>query len=252
MQLSKTPPSEPAFQARGQAWNPLRPDVRELLREALPLELAPIYYGSNHCFLVTLDADRDGRSLAVYKPARGEYPLYDFPSGTLYKREVASEIIDTILGWHLVPPTVVSRGAYGVGSLQLFIESYTEGELAATELQRLALLDVILNNADRKIDHCLLGEGGKLWGIDHGLTFHPHPKLRTVIWHFAGRAIDSQDQKDLRSLLTALKSKSGPAAAELADLITRLEWRMLVDRVERLTAMARFPDPRHKSVPYRW
>lgn len=252
MELPQTSPQDSTHQARGQAWNPLRPDVRDLLQSSLPIELAPIYYGSNHCFLVTLDAGSEGRSLAVYKPARGEYPLYDFPGGTLYKREVASELLDSILQWNLVPPTIVTRGAYGVGSLQLFIESYAEGELTNAELQRLALLDIVLNNADRKADHCLLGERGKLWGIDHGLTFHPHPKLRTVLWHFAGRPIAPSDLADLRSLLADLQDRKGPEIAQLSELISRVEWRALADRLDRLIGLGRFPDPRYKSVPYRW
>src|ERR687886_2807749 len=127
MELASRSLPKDGYQSKGQAWDPNRPDVVELLQRASHSQVAPIYYGSNHCFLVTLDAGLLGRSLAVYKPARGEYPLYDFPNGTLYRREVGSWIISSLLGWNLVPPTVITHGVYGAGSLQLYIESYSEG-----------------------------------------------------------------------------------------------------------------------------
>jgi hypothetical protein len=177
------------YQPAGRAWNPYREDVVVLLERAGEVAIQPIYYGSNHTFLVTLDAGAFGRSLAIYKPARGEYPLYDFPSGSLYKREIATWLVDTLLGWAVVPPTVATRGTHGVGSLQLFIEAGDAEDITVTDLQRMTLLDLVANNADRKGEHCLVTPGGKLWGIDHGLTFHAQPKLRTVLWHFAGRPI---------------------------------------------------------------
>lgn len=240
------------YQTQGQAWNPCRPDILPLLTRSRVVSLEPIYYGSNHCFLATLDGGDAGTSLAVYKPARGEYPLYDFPSGTLFKREIGSWIVDHMLGWTLVPPTVESRAKYGAGSLQLFIESHVRGEIDIVELQRMALLDLILNNADRKSDHCLLGDGGKLWGIDHGLTFHVHPKLRTILWHFAGDPIPPDSLVDLKRLLSCLERVAGTDAAQLRGYITTQEWRALVVRVSRLLESGRFPDPRHKPVPYRW
>lgn len=240
------------FQARGQAWNPFRADAEELMESAFHRQMQPIYYGSNHCFLVTLDAGESGCSLAVYKPARGEYPLYDFPSGTLYRREVGSWLVNKLLGWNLVPPTVVTRGKHGVGSLQLYIEPYGEGELEVSELQRLALLDVLLNNADRKADHCLLGQDGKLWGIDHGLTFHVHPKLRTILWHFAGSQIPAVERRDLHRLHEVLETHGKPEVSALEDLVTAAERRALIDRLCRLLETKRFPDPRYKPVPYRW
>lgn len=239
------------YQERGLAWNPLRPDVERLLEQAELASLKALYHGSNHCFLATLDAGSLGCSLAVYKPARGEYPLYDFPAGTLYRREVASWLINKMLGWNLIPPTVVAEGKYGTGSLQLFIEGHDEGEVDVDELRRLALLDIVLNNADRKPEHLIVGDEGKLWGIDHGLTFHTQGKLRTILWHFAGSPIPSDDLDDLRRLSKAL-SASSRDARKLRDLVTAHEVRVLCDRVARLLATAQFPDPRHKAVPYRW
>jgi hypothetical protein len=250
-QVSTYDPIE-GFQPRGQAWDPYRADVPELLAKSNHFAIVPIYYGSNHCFLLTLDAAEAGKSLAVYKPARGEYPLYDFPSGTLYRREVGSWLVNALLGWSLVPPTVVTQSKYGIGSLQLFIESYPEGQVEVSELQRLALLDVLLNNADRKSDHLLLAEDGKLWGIDHGLTFHVHGKLRTVLWHFADSQIMDAELLDLERLEIILRQCVDPRAKRLRELIAGSEWRALLERLARLLEAGRFPDPRYKAVPYRW
>src|SRR5581483_12438166 len=105
--------SKPGFQAGGLAWSPDRPDIMRLLSESRPVEIASIVYGSNACFLVRLRSTDGDESLAVYKPARGEYPLWDFPQGTLYKREVAMYRLAHLLGWEIVPPTVIGSGQYG-------------------------------------------------------------------------------------------------------------------------------------------
>jgi len=240
------------YQPFRRAWDPLRSDIVQLLQAAYHRHTEPIYYGSNHTFLVTLDAGEAGESLGVYKPARGEYPLYDFAQGSLYRREVGSYLVDWVLGWNLVPPTVVSDGAYGTGSLQLFIEATNQSEIEVSELRRLALLDILLNNADRKAEHCLLTKTGKLWAIDHGLTFHVQPKLRTVLWHFAGTRIPFDERTDLKRLSGELKESSTGEIESLRKLITLGEWRALAHRVERLLDTGRFPDPRYKAVPYRW
>jgi hypothetical protein len=252
MELPSRGGSANRFQASGQAWDPGRADIVQLLEEANHEHTAPIYYGSNHCFLVTLSHARAGQSLAVYKPGYGEYPLYDFPNGTLYRREVGSWLVDWLLGWSLVPPTVVTEGKHGTGSLQLFIEGYSEGQIQIKELQRMALLDTVLNNADRKSEHCLIGNNGKLWGIDHGLTFNVHGKLRTVLWHFAGTPIPPQECEDLEHLRGVLLAAGEPAADQLQSLVSGQEWKALSDRVERVLKLGRFPNPRYKAVPYRW
>jgi hypothetical protein len=239
------------YQELGRAWDPFRPDVMSLLETAAFDEIEPIYYGSNHTFLATLRSDEEGESLAVYKPARGEYPLYDFPNGTLYRREVASWELSELLRWSVVPPTIVTSGTYGVGSLQLFIEAHAGGEVSVAELRRLCLLDLLLNNADRKAEHCLVGDGGKLWGIDHGLTFHHQPKLRTVLWHFAGSRIQVDDLADLKRARIEL-GRGTERAAALRGLISSREWNALLARLDRLIGDGCFPDPRYKPVPYRW
>jgi hypothetical protein len=240
------------YQAGGHAWNPCRPDIVSLLTDADHRECRPIYYGSNHTFLVTMQSDRDGESLAVYKPARGEYPLHDFPQGTLYRREIAAWLLDRLLGWSIVPPTVETRGTYGVGSLQLFIEAVEELRIDIERLRKIALFDVIANNADRKVDHCLPDATGNLWGIDHGLTFHAQGKLRTVLWHFAGTQLQRDELADIERLQIDLDARKRLEARRLKELISNMEWRALCTRLDRLLETRRFPDPRYKPVPYRW
>jgi hypothetical protein len=242
------------FQVGGRAWSPYRQDILNLLSTSRHGDTEPIYYGSNHTFLVTLESESDGASYAVYKPARGEYPLYDFPQGTLYRREIGSYLVDNLLGWNTVPATVTTEGKYGVGSLQLFIEAQVDGEveIAVRELQHITLLDLILNNADRKGEHCLPGQDGKLWAIDHGLTFHPQPKLRTVLWHFSGQPIPTEEIDALEGLYITLDDCSEPEAVQLRDLLSSLEYRAFRNRVERLATSGVFPNPRYKAVPYRW
>ena len=239
------------YQPAGRAWDPGRPDIEQLLATSVCRRVRPIYYGSNHCFLVTLDAGGAGESFAVYKPRSGEYPLYDFPNGTLYRREVCSFLTDKILGWGLVPPTVSADLDYGFGSIQLFIEEGDHESVSIAELRRLALLDTLINNADRKVDHCLVDATGKVWGIDHGLTFNVQPKLRTVLWHFAGSKIPADEVVDIRRLCEQLHAARS-IAAQIRDLISPGEWKALRERVSRVAESARFPDPRYKPVPYSW
>jgi hypothetical protein len=252
MEHALDPEVQLEYQPRGQAWDPERADILELLRFADQIQVYPIYQGSNHTFLTVLDAGEAGRSLAVYKPARGEYPLYDFPSGTLYRREIGAWLVDRILGWRVVPPTIERDGQYGPGSLQIFIESPDEAEIEIPDLRRMAVLDAVLNNADRKADHCLPALDGRLWGIDHGLTFHTQPKLRTVLWHFAGSTLAKDERADLRKLHDTLCHGKGWESGLLRELISASEWRALVYRVERLVESGRMPNPRYKPVPYRW
>jgi uncharacterized repeat protein (TIGR03843 family) len=147
---------------------------------------------------------------------------------------------------------VVGDGRHGIGSIQLFIESKTEGEIRVEELKRLVLLDVVTNNADRKGEHCLLGRDGSLWGIDHGLTFNAQPKLRTAIWHFAGDEIPRGMRADLGQLQAAMARCETPRIKQLADLVSRQEFLALRNRIQRLLSESRFPDPKYKAVPYRW
>lgn len=152
--------------------------------------------GSNYTFLVALSLDGKPFDYGIYKPRRGENPLWDFPIGTLYKREVAAYLLSEALGWHFIPPTVIWDGPYGEGSLQLFIRDahkthyFDLRDTHPEEVKRIAVFDLLVNNTDRKGGHCIKDPGGKVWGIDHGLTFSIDPKLRTVIWDFGGEKID--------------------------------------------------------------
>jgi uncharacterized repeat protein (TIGR03843 family) len=168
-------------------------DPVELLRDGEVEVMGRMPWSSNATFLASVC--RQGAMVkAVYKPGRGERPLWDFPSG-LYRREVAAYCLSEALGWNLVPPTVLREGPFGEGSLQLFIEADFEQHYFTLVEQRpdlhdqmraMAVFDVLANNTDRKSGHVLIGPDDRLYGIDNGLCFAPEFKLRTVIWEFAG------------------------------------------------------------------
>src|SRR6185436_5359867 len=169
-------------------------------------------WSSNYTLLTTVQCNST-QGLAVYKPRRGERPLWDFPRGTLCQREVAAYLLSEAIGWSLVPPTVLRDGPYGVGSVQLFIAADQEAHLFTMQrerdyeaaIERLAAFDVVSNNADRKSGHCLKGSDGRLWAIDHGICFHTEPKLRTVLWDFAGQPISDEIMADLGALQRRLR-----------------------------------------------
>jgi uncharacterized repeat protein (TIGR03843 family) len=161
-------------------------------------------WSSNATFLVTASADGQ-EAKAIYKPVRGERPLWDFPSG-LHRREVAAWQLSEYLGWHLVPPTIIREGPFGEGSLQLFVAAdfeqhyFTLYEGRADlhdSLRRMCAFDVLANNTDRKSGHCLLGLDGRIYGIDHGLCFAEDFKLRTVIWEFGGERVPDDVLRDV-------------------------------------------------------
>ena len=197
--------------------------------------------------------------LAVYKPCQGERTLWDFPEGTLCQREFATFLVSLVLGWPRVPPVVYrDDGPHGPGSVQLFIEADYEAHyfnlrhfVAFTEeFRRMALFDFIVNNADRKGGHCLKDKGGKIWAIDHGLTFHKDPKLRTVIWEFSDEAIPPPLLKVLERL-QAMLDKSCELYQVLGQIITPAEIRAFKKRINLLLKSAAFPEwyPGH-NVPY--
>jgi hypothetical protein len=200
---------------------------------------------------------RDGSDelLAVYKPREGEAPLWDFPEGTLYRREVAAYELATALGWPRVPPTLHRDGPEGVGSVQRFLpfdvaEHYftMQDDLRWTAaFRRVALFDAVANNADRKAGHCLLAEDGDLFFIDHGVCFNLEPKLRTVIWEFAGERIRDEELDDLR----ALRARYDDVRPRLLELLDPLEVEVTRARLESLIETARFPEP-GPDRPYPW
>jgi uncharacterized repeat protein (TIGR03843 family) len=210
---------------------------------------------SNYTFLARC-TDADEEVLAVYKPRRGEIPLWDFPDGTLHRREVAAYALSRELGWPNVPPTVLRDGPEGWGSAQLFIpfveeqHAFTLEPDRADDLRRIALFDIVANNADRKAGHCLLGDDGHVYVIDHGVCFSTEPKLRTVLWSFIGETIPPALRADLARLDGELDA--GPVARELRDLLEPDEIEALAARLRRLLALGTFPEPEPGTRPYPW
>ena len=208
-------------------------------------------WSSNGTFLVTVRLDGVGHS-AIYKPHRGERPLWDFPHG-LFLREVAAYELSTALGWDVVPETVLREDApLGVGSLQWFVDADFEQHYFTLvedprwhdDLRRMAVFDLIANNADRKSGHCLVGDG-RVWGIDNGLCFHVQPKLRTVIWDFGGEPIPDGLRSD------AARLAANPPAT-LEGLLDGAEIEVLVGRAAAVSRLAEFPDPGPENRPYPW
>jgi uncharacterized repeat protein (TIGR03843 family) len=220
----------------------------------------------------------DGRAAhCVYKPVAGERPLWDFPDGTLAARELAAYLVSEATGWGLVPPTVLRDGPYGEGMCQLWIETADgeqdgagllalldteepgpgwkavgfaevgEGRTALlvhaddTRLRRLAVLDAVINNADRKGGHLLPAPDGRLYAIDHGVTFNAADKLRTLLWGWAGEPLEDEAREVLERLAAELAD--GGLGARLAGLITAAELQAVRDRVAGLLTAGRHPEP---------
>jgi uncharacterized repeat protein (TIGR03843 family) len=209
-------------------------------------------WSSNHTFLTTCVLG-DEEASAVYKPGRGERHLWDFPEA-IYRREVAAYELSRSLGWDLVPETVERDDApLGAGSLQLFINAdfsqhhftLVEDEAHHDQLRTICAFDVVANNADRKSGHCILGEDGRVWAIDNGLCFHTEPKLRTVIWEFAGEPLPPGLIDDLARL-----ADSPPDT--LRPLLSAREVAAVAQRADELLEAGRFPVPDPDSHHYPW
>ncbi|GGW35189.1 phosphatidylinositol kinase [Streptomyces xantholiticus] len=236
--------------------------VRGRLREA-----------SNAVLYCTVSLE-DEEVHCVYKPVAGERPLWDFPDGTLAQREVAAYELSEATGWGLVPPTVLRDGPYGEGMVQLWIEADPEADLLAlvedeepgegwkavgfaevgegrtallvhaddVRLRRLAVLDAVINNGDRKGGHLLPTADGSLYAIDHGVTFNVHDKLRTLLWGWAGEPLAPEAKETLTALAAAL-ADGGPLATRLAELLTAAEVAAVGARVAALLASGVHPVP---------
>jgi hypothetical protein len=184
---------------------------------------------------------------AVYKPTIGERPLDDFPDGTLSRREVAAWHVSEASGWGIVPPTILRDGPFGEGMVQAFIEADPEVDVVAMvieddpRLRRMAVLDAVMNNTDRKGGHILPVDGGRhVHGVDHGVCFSPMPKLRTVLWGWRGKRLAEDELAGLQRIRDALDDDLG---ARLRDLLSRSEVRATVRRTDELLASGRFPYP---------
>jgi len=229
---------------------------------------------SNATFL----GDIDGVSV-VYKPVAGERPLWDFPDGTLAAREVAAYAVSEALGWNVVPHTFLRDGPHGLGMVQVWQEpdpsldavdlvepgGVPEGWLHVLDaigardepvalvhedsaaLRRMALFDVVVNNADRKGGHVLAMADGHRYGVDHGVTFHTDPKLRTVLWGWAGRRLDDSEVAALEALTV-----DDALVVRLGELLTRREVAAFQRRCERLVRAAAFPGPSSEWPAIPW
>jgi len=209
-------------------------------------------WSSNQTFLVTCSSGEQETG-AVYKPERGERHLWDFPEG-IFRREIAAYELSASLGWDLVPETIARVDApFGEGSLQQFVDAdfsqhhftLIEDEGHHDRLRTICAFDVVINNADRKSGHCILGEDGTIWAIDNGLSFHREPKLRTVIWEFAGEEVPAALLDDLRALDDSLPGAWG-------DLLSPPEVEAVRRRARHLVKRGRFPVPDPATHHYPW
>ena len=240
-------------------------------------ELTPvgrIRTASNSTFLC--EAVHDGHTVqCVYKPVAGEAPLWDFPDGTLAGREFGAFAVSAALGWDVVPYTIIRDGPAGPGMVQLWVEQrdeprdaglvdlcpvdsvppgyirvltaydYSGDEVALVhaddpQLRRMAVFDIIVNNADRKGGHILAGVDGRVYGVDHGVSLHVHDKLRTVLWGWAGKPIDDDTLADLERLYESL---AGELGTEMREHITSAELAALRRRIRDLLDEPVMPDP---------
>jgi uncharacterized repeat protein (TIGR03843 family) len=182
----------------------------------------------------------------VYKPVAGERPLWDFPDGTLAGREVSAALVSAATGWRIVPPTVLRDGPFGTGMVQLWMDGDPEVDLAAfvrrdhPGLRRMAVFDAVVNNADRKGGHIIPMPDGHVYGVDHGICFSVDPKLRTLLWRWAGKPLPAEAIEVLEKLQDDLLGDLGEA---LHEHLTRREVRRTQQRVAELLRTRRHPEP---------
>jgi uncharacterized repeat protein (TIGR03843 family) len=237
-------------------------DTRGILDDLRSAELEPVGWlagSSNHAMVVR--ARSDGRDrLAVWKPTVGERPLFDFPLGTLTRREVAAFLVSEALGWSIVPPTLLRDGPAGEGMLQAWIDIDPSADVIAMvneddpRLRRVAVFDAIVNNTDRKAGHLLPVAGGHLHAVDHGVTFSTVPKLRTVLWAWEGEAFDNDEATGFARVASALGTarRPGELAISLAELLSAPEIEATRRRVADLLTAGVFPSPNPEWPAIPW
>ena len=226
-------------------------DTLLALAEARIDQAAEIMYGSNAVFLLQLEArdpeQEDQPLRAIYKPTRGERPLWDFPRNTLYLRETAAYLVDAALDLGHVPPTVLRDGPLGPGSVQLFVHaaserpSKDEADALEAQLRDIAALDVLVNNADRKRAHLLVGAGPHVWAIDNALTFLPYPRQRTALIDLGGTRLPEPTISHLRALDGDHAARNA-LRTRLARLLSADEVDAFAHRVEELAADPVYPE----------
>lgn len=224
----------------------------DALREGEIEIVGRIVASSNNAMLVTVtrtcpDPEPVLVLDAIYKPTLGERPLDDFPDGTLAHREVAAWHVSEASGWGIVPPTILREGPFGEGMVQAFVEADPEVDVVAmvveddVRLRRMAVLDAVMNNTDRKGGHILPVDGGRhVYGVDHGVCFSPVPKLRTVLWGWRGTPLGPDEIDGLDRIRVGL---DGSLADTLAGLLSRAEIRATARRTDAMLASGRFPFP---------
>jgi len=190
----------------------------------------------------------------IYKPIAGERPLWDFPDGNLAQREYAAFLLSELGNWNLVPLTILRDGLFGFGMVQQWIDIDESVDLALfyredhPSLRAMALFDAVVNNTDRKIGHLIPSPDGRVYGCDHGVTFHEEDKLRTVLWQWASLKLSIEELEQLQKLRTSLEAKG-----ELfTSLISELEFQALLDRVDRLLNEKTFPEPSDEWPAVPW
>ncbi|MCX5587774.1 SCO1664 family protein [Streptomyces erythrochromogenes] len=263
-------------------------DMEELLAKGELTVVGRIREASNAVLLCTVTYDGASAD-CVYKPVKGERPLWDFPDGSLAQREVAAYLVSEATGWGLVPATVLRDGPYGEGMVQQWIEArqpqedspqeellaLVEGEEAGEgwkpvafaevgegrtallvhaddpRLRRLSVLDAVINNGDRKGGHLLPAPDGRIYGIDHGVTFHTEDKLRTLLWGWAGEPLPDEAREALAALAAEL-AEGAPLATRLAELITAAELAAVRERVAHMLRTGTHPLPSGQwpSIPW--
>lgn len=223
---------------------------QEILTQGTIVVEGLLPYSSNYTLLVWVE--HQGNTIrAVYKPCRGERPLWDFPQGTLYRREVAAYIVSEALGFYFVPPTIVCDGPFGIGALQLFMDHDPEAHILTMireniydeDLLRLAAFDYLINNADRKSGHALKGRDGCLWAIDHGICFHEEIKLRTILWDFVGLPLPPDVIQALQAFKKELLHPEHLCMQQLSQLLDRDEIEALRQRLNALLRSGFYPEP---------
>ena len=212
---------------------------------------------SNNAMVVRVDGRED--LLAVWKPTRGERPLFDFPIGTLTRREVAAYLVSEAIGWGIVPPTLLREGPYGEGMVQQWIDVDPDVDIVAMimgddpRLRRIAVFDAVVNNTDRKGGHLLLIPSGHLYAVDHGVTFSVVPKLRTLLWAWEGQPLDDEERAGLERVRAGLENRAGGSlATSLRELLAAPEVEATRLRVDELLAAGVFPSPNPEWPAIPW
>lgn len=220
-------------------------------------ELLP--WGSNYTFLISV-THGDLQTAAIYKPREGERPLWDFPEGTLCQREVAAFVVSQALDWFIVPPTVLRDGPHGLGMVQYYIDcdpnehffTLRDNDRLTDQFKQIALFDLLINNADRKSGHCLRADDDHIWAIDHGVCFSVEPKLRTVIWDYAGQPVPDRLIENLKAFRGRFDQPDNTALKTLARLLNKRELTALKRRADQLIAAGCFPRPLpgYRQIPW--